>query len=208
VKDSLIGEAKRKLRRTILKLRNKLSLKERQIASRAIARKLSGTPEYHGSKTLMFYANCGSEVITDGMIAKAIKDSKRVVLPAVKKGKDSLCAYEVRDPKADCIIADFGIRQPDARQCARVTPAEIGLVIVPGVAFDETGARLGFGKGYYDRWLRNFSISKRIGVCFERQLVKKLPLAGHDALMGSIITEKRVIKAKPLPTKKGVNKNV
>jgi 5-formyltetrahydrofolate cyclo-ligase len=194
VKDFQIGEAKTKIRRTILKKRDRIDIKSRKDKSLKIGRRLRGLREYITSKTVMFYASFGSEVITDGIIMRALKDKKKVVLPVVDVKKGALCAYVINEPRADCKRSAFGIREPDTKKCRAVLKRDIDLVIVPGVSFDLNGSRLGFGKGFYDRWLKVFERSKRIGVCFEEQLVKKLPSASHDTPVGSIVTEKRILR--------------
>jgi 5-formyltetrahydrofolate cyclo-ligase len=208
VKDFQVGEEKIKIRRSILQKRNKIGIKSRKDKSIEISRRVRGLSGYKKAKVVMFYANIGSEVITDYMISNAIDDGKKVVLPVSDITKGTICAHRVSGTGTDCKRSAFGIREPDTKKCRPVYPGDIDLVIIPGVAFDTSGVRLGFGKGFYDRWLKKFKKSKRIGLCFESQLVKRLPFAKHDTRVGSIVTEKRSVKTKPAMDTKGASTNV
>lgn len=143
----------------------------------------------------MAYLSCGSELETDGLIRMIIADRKTAALPVVNPAR----AGHMSAAAVTCIVADiaagsFGIREPKGT-CAAVQPENIDLVIVPGIAFDNRGHRLGYGRGYYDRWLEAVPLDRRWGLCFEEQLVERLPNGIHDLPVAGIITEARLIRA-------------
>jgi 5-formyltetrahydrofolate cyclo-ligase len=126
----------------------------------------------------MAFASMPSEPDTDGLWARLAHDGKVLVLPRLVDvalvpalGGDGLVA------------AVWGIREPRG---AAVDPATIDLVVVPGVAFTEAGARLGHGKAYYDRFLAGLAAAK-VGVCFDEQLVDELPMEPHDVWLDHVV---------------------
>lgn len=136
----------------------------------------------------MFFASFRSEVETEGMIRRAIRSGKRVVLPKVA-GKE-LALYEIKDFDSDVATGAWGIPEPKP-----LTPAGLGdidLMIVPGAAFDEQGNRLGYGAGFYDKLLPAFR-GTTVALTFEAQIRKSLPAEKHDVPIKKIVTEKRVI---------------
>ena len=176
------------------------------VRSREIVRRLWRVPVFLAAKTIMLYASAGSEVSTDAVIESALKRGKKVVLPRVDKKTGKLCAQLVTDMTADCAPGSFGVREPHAVRCPVVSPRNIDVVVVPGLAFGRDGSRLGHGKGFYDAWLRGIPAEKRIGIAFDNQVVSTLPAEAHDSIVSTIVTEKRVIKTetvkKPVKTPK------
>jgi 5-formyltetrahydrofolate cyclo-ligase len=152
----------------------------------------------------MFYASCDYEVVTDGMIKAALKAGKRVVVPLVNKAEErTMSAVAVTDLQKDLCIGTFGVREP--LESKAVEPGSIDLVIVPAIAFDFRGHRLGYGKGYYDTWLQRFPIEKRIGLAYELQVVERLPFDGNDLPVGVIVTEMRTLRTKSLKVMRKVS---
>lgn len=182
---------KEKIRRRILKLRNSLSPKERREKSKRIKEKLFTLFEFKTAKIVLLYAAKGSEVETKEIIQEALFSGEKVGLPITKE-KDLLFSqilnYEELSPST------FGILEPKKKY--RPLPLKrIDLVIVPGIAFDIKGNRIGFGRGFYDRFLSK--IPKRIlkiGLAFELQVISEsFPRNRRDVALNKIITEKRVI---------------
>jgi 5-formyltetrahydrofolate cyclo-ligase len=150
---------------------------------------------YRQAKTVMFFVTHGSEIATERMIERAWKDGKKVVVPLVDKTADVLRGACIASLCRDLAPGAYGVREPIPGRCRFVKKKDIDLVVVPGVAFDMTGHRLGYGKGYYDRWLKGFAIRQRLGLCFDFQVVERLPHGGHDQQVGSIVTDRRMIVA-------------
>ena len=135
-------------------------------------------PQYRDATTVMAFAGMSSEPDTDGLFARLERDGKRLVLPRIVGG-----LIEPALVGGATVPAMWGIHEP---QGSTVDPTVIDLVIVPGVAFTATGARLGHGKAYYDRFLPTTS-AFTVGACFDEQLVDELPLEPHDVLVDLVI---------------------
>ena len=103
-------------------------------------------------------------------------------------------AVLIRDPDRDLFPGFKGIREPDPDSLRQLSADDLDLIIVPGVAFDSSGNRLGMGKGYYDRFLKHLRPSAlKIALAFENQIVASIPWDDNDIKMDMIITEERVI---------------
>jgi len=196
-------EKKRKLRQEFLKKRDSLSRGEIKSKSEKIEKKLFSLPEFQRAKTVMFYVSFRSEVETEKMIRNALKLKKKIVIPVVHGEK--IVVSEIKNLKKELIKRSFGIKEPKKEFRRRVNQKEIDLVVVPGVVFDKRGGRLGYGKGYYDRFLRSKSIRPRmsrshqcalIGLAFDLQIARKIPLVKKDVKVDKIVTESRIIDCK------------
>lgn len=136
-------------------------------------------PEYRAAHTVMAFVGAKGEPDTDGLFARLAADGKRLVLPRVEGH-----ALVVGDGAAPRVTSAFGISEP---QGPAIDPAEVQLVIVPGLAFTVDGARLGYGGGYYDRFLAAHS-APSVGVCFAEQLVDELPTDAHDVRVHRVVS--------------------
>ena len=185
---------KQTIRQEILSQRDNQAPDEIEAKSRKIAQRLFGLPEFKKAGVVMFYLSFKSEVKTEKMIEKALRLKKRVVIPVVKKGKKGMLIAELKDQKKDLTVGDYGILCPK-KTCLRPVDQEIiDLVIVPGAVFDERCHRLGYGKGFYDRFLsRRENKVTAVGLCFNLQVVSKVPEAKHDKQLDKVITESRII---------------
>ena len=185
---------KNKLRYEYLKKRDKIEPFLRYTYSTMILSKIKKMKEYEDSKIVMFYLSYGSEVITDMMINEFLSDGKEVAVPVIQNPGDGIMTAVKIDKLEDCIDKVYGIRQPEFNEDDVVAGNEIDLILVPGIAFDTNGYRIGYGKGYYDRWLKGTDVSKRVGIAFEVQLIEKIPNGKYDLPVGRVLTEKRVIE--------------
>lgn len=159
-----------------------------------VKEKLFSLDEFEESKTLSLYVAIDNEVGTIDMIRDALDRGKRVTVPCTRGRDKSLLLSEVRDVEKELTPQKLGILEPK-KEYLRVVPYnEIDLMIVPGVAFDEEGGRLGYGGGYYDKLLTNLNRSIRtVGLAFELQMVEKVPQGSHDVFVDKIVTERRII---------------
>lgn len=182
------------IRRELLARRDSLGLEYRREKSALIAARLKEQPEYLAAGAVLFYVSFRSEVATRGMIESALKDAKRVFVPKVDRKAHRLKIYEIKDPARDLESGYMGIYEPVEGFCREVDPAGADLVVLPGVGYDETGRRLGYGGGYYDRLLETLKPgTSLIGLAFEAQVVEEIPSEEHDRKVSKIITETRVI---------------
>jgi 5-formyltetrahydrofolate cyclo-ligase len=176
----------------MLKKRDKLSKRQINEKSHLIAKALLKLPDFRSAEMVMFYAAKSREVDTWKMIAKALC-SKRIALPVTEKATGKITPYEITSLNKDLKAGAFGVYEPQKELCGIISDKEIDLVIVPGIAFDRKGNRLGYGKGCYDRWLKNIPPEKRIAIAFSEQLLEKVPVNKKDVKVCKIITEKEII---------------
>ncbi len=148
---------------------------------------------FKGAQTVMFFLSFGSEVNTFPIIDKALKLGKRVVVPKTIPDRREMIPSLLLDLSADLEPGLKGILEPKASSLRPVPAKEIDLVVVPGVAFDSYGNRLGYGGGYYDRF---FQLLKEntplVALAFAGQLVEEVPINPHDKKVGVLITEEKI----------------
>ncbi len=180
----MISIEKKLLREETLKKRNSQSQYSIQNKSKKILDR--ATPILKDAKSIFTYISMNREVDTLNLIEKYIKQ-KTIIVPYVKNRL--IYVSELKDIN-DLKVGKYGILEPS--QIIQPKTYEIDVSLVPGVAFDQKGNRVGFGKGYYDRILKKIKGIK-IGLCFDFQIKEKLPYSSHDVRMDTIITEKRKI---------------
>ncbi len=192
-------EEKKKLRRQILQLRNELTMDERSKKSEIICQKLYEMPYYKQAEILLAFVNYQSEVITIPLIEKAISEGKKVFCPKVIG--EEMEFYEIK-AISELLEGYRGIKEPEAIAEKLYVPeahkASV-LMLMPGVAFDRNRYRIGYGKGFYDRYLEKYEKYKQrmttIALAFSCQMVEKVPVQPHDIRPDVIITEKERILA-------------
>jgi 5-formyltetrahydrofolate cyclo-ligase len=173
------NDKKEEIRKKILSLRNGLDNEWIRDISIKIEKRLFEDRDFLESKNIMFYDAFEKEVQTREMIKRAVDMKKRIFLPITDFKNKNLLISEITDKNES---------QKNASE------NEIDMVIVPGVAFDESGSRIGFGKGFYDRFLKGLSKNvKTIGLAFDFQVAGKIPVDSHDFIIDKVITEKRII---------------
>ena len=173
---------KQALRQQMLERRNALSTAEITSRSIRVQGLLLASKEFNTAKIVGAYYAFGTEVKTDMVIERARSLGKQIALPSVEG--DSLTFYELSSAK-DLVKGRFGIMEP-----LPYAPVDekIDLLVVPGIAFDKKGNRLGYGKGYYDKYLAKRTIVS-IGFGYSFQLLEDLPRSPHDEQLDAIITE-------------------
>jgi len=183
---------KEALRKAVLAARARLAPEERERASREALRRLVALQEFARAGTVGLYAPLGSEIDPLALAAPEAFPDRRFAFPRMVEGERALtfaiCAAEELVPGA------LGTREPPAR-AAPLALAELDLVLVPGVAFDLQGGRLGRGRGYYDALLASLSPrTRRLGLLFEVQLVARVPREPHDRPLDGLVTEARSVR--------------
>lgn len=165
--------------------------------SRHILGRLTALPEYVRARTLMFYLDVRHEVRTRWFVPTAWNQRKRVVVPCCEEGEIELYRLDGFD---ELLPGTMGVLELKAelrgRPDRKVAPSQLDLIVVPGLAFDHRGGRLGYGKGYYDRLLHQVRPdAMKVAVCFECQLSSKIPVLPHDIHMDVVVTESAVYQA-------------
>jgi len=181
-------KSKLSLRKQVAEARDSLSLKARESKSSEIEERLFLLREFKSAAAIMFFASFRSEVETLPMIRHSLAVGKRIILPKVN-GED-LRLFEIHDVDKDLSQGTWGI--PEPREIYPVTILDVDFMIVPGVAFDLNGNRLGYGAGYYDRILPLYK-KETVALAFEIQIVPEVPISALDIPVKKIVTEKRTI---------------
>jgi 5-formyltetrahydrofolate cyclo-ligase len=195
---SLIAQHKQALRRTMQQRRTALSAGERAHASAAASARLTSLPELGAAVAeracIAGYAATPIELDPAPALADLSRGGGRVAYPRVTTGTPRLRLH-VGDP-GGLLPGRFGILEPDVAW-PEVSPDELAVVIVPGLAFDGRGRRLGFGGGYYDELLGSLPSEKKpfvVGLGYDFQVVDDCPAEAHDAHLDAVVTEARVLR--------------
>lgn len=185
---------KQRIRKKVLEGRKALPEKWILAKSHLIAERLFELPKFKRSHTVMFYVSQGSEVNTHQMIKDALQGGRRVAVPVSRSEGRKLLPVIILDLDRELSPGSRGVLEPVLKKERILDPAEIDLVILPGVAFDIRGNRLGRGHAYYDNFLKETPPKvAKIALAFERQIVHNIPPAPHDVPVDKVVTEKRVI---------------
>lgn len=183
-----LQEAKKRLRRDMLGRRRNLSAAEKAARSEQIANWFCAWPIYRASRTIMLYLEMPDEPQTELMIRDALSRGKRVCVPLLGKTYGEMAAAEITSLD-DLIIGKLGLKMPNPDKARLVLATDIDLVVVPAVAFDRDGNRLGMGAGYYDRFLEQNHDSVLLGITWTCQLADNIPCEEHDIQMQYLLTE-------------------
>ena len=185
-----IYKMKEKLRKEIKEKRRKQTKEDNRKKSKEIKEKLFSLSEYKDAGTVLFYVSYDGEVNTWEMIKEALND-KKVIVP-ISNIEDETLSLSVLDSWDDLELGSYDILEPKKEYIRKIIVDKIDLIIVPGVAFDLSGNRMGHGKGYYDKLLEKTK-AITVGLAFEFQLFENIPREPHDKPVDIIITEKQII---------------
>ena len=177
---------------------NRKDQPDKEATSRLIVQKFLDLPEYAAAQTVMFYVDVRTEVKTREFLSIAVQHGKKIVVPYCIEGELELFWLQDMD---ELSVGMYKILEPKMELRGlpeeRVQPEELDLVMVPGVAFDRTGARMGHGFGYYDKLLEHTRLSTPlIALAYECQLFEEIPTAPHDIFMDKVITEAAIYEGR------------
>ena len=181
-------QEKVELRKVILKLRRSQNEDERSAKSALIMKHLKLMPIFQKAKKVACYYSQDGEVDTQCLIDQLLNAGKTVFLPRIECEKAVMVPFSNR---SELIQGAYGIMEPMGN-IIELAHEHIDVWIVPGVAFDKKGFRLGYGAGYYDHLLMDVDRIRTVGLSFEFQLVHRVPTGRWDKQLGWIITEKKV----------------
>jgi 5-formyltetrahydrofolate cyclo-ligase len=182
--------AKRELRARMRSVRNVLPQAARAARSAAVVARVLELPEFARAQTVISFSAIQKEVDPAEVLVRALALGKRVGLPCVVE--DRLVLREQTDPSA-LEPGAFGVLEPPA-SAAIIDPQTVGLVLVPGLAFDTRGHRIGYGRAFYDRLLPLLPHAFRVGIGFDFQLVPELPNEEHDIALQCVISDARCLR--------------
>ena len=203
--EALRAFAKEALRKRLAALRRTPLAEARAAHGVAMSKQLIAHPAFDAAKTILAYAALRFEIDPQGVIEEAWRRGKAVALTRMLPESRALTLHLYRAGDA-LVESGFVVREPlpDAPQ---VAPTDVDLVLVPGLAFDARGQRLGYGQGYYDRLLPALTRAQRVGLAFELSLLAEVPNAAHDEPVDYIVTERRVLSCVPARGLDGMPEN-
>ncbi|ACV64227.1 5-formyltetrahydrofolate cyclo-ligase [Desulfofarcimen acetoxidans DSM 771] len=187
--------SKSELRKRVMEDRKAIPAAEAKEKSDIIQQRVLSMDEYAKASTIMLYLDFRNEVQTDKIIIDALSKGKRISIPVSDVATKRLTPSQIMDYPGDLTEGTYGILEP-RQECIRpLEPEDLDLIIVPGVAFDEECNRLGYGAGFYDRFLpRTRPGTVFIALAFEMQIHAKVYQQSHDCPVHYVVTENRVIK--------------
>jgi 5-formyltetrahydrofolate cyclo-ligase len=189
-----ISDEKVQIREDIANTISALSENEINEKTVAVENRLFEFANFLESKIALLYVNQIPEVPTKSIIAKSYSYNKIVVLPVFDPESFKMKLMKVDSTEQELILGPRGVLEPDASKCKVVPMDRIDIAIIPGLAFDEKGGRIGSGTGYYDRLIPRLAITTRkVALTFEEQIVPQIPMESHDKYVDIIITDKRII---------------
>lgn len=186
-------ERKKEIRQKMLALRRALSASEKEEKSRALTGNLISLKAYQEARRILTYLAMPGEADLDPLIRRALADGKEVYVPVCLPEKQ-MEAGRLLDME-HFVKGPYGLRDLP-KGYSTISPEEIDLVLVPGVAGSPDGTRLGMGAGYYDRYLSKVPYEKRVLVLWDFQVVEELPSEPFDQFMAAIVTDTDIIITK------------
>lgn len=181
---------KNELRKDYKKIRN--DIKNKVKLSFQISDNLFNSEIYNNAESVFCYSSFGSEVDTTDIILNSLARNKTVALPVCKDKNGNMDFYKINS-FSDLIEGAYGILEPNTNICEKINSTEKTLITVPAVIFDKKGYRIGYGKGYYDRYLKNFN-GISVGLCYNECIVDEVPIGEFDQKVDFIDCENFLIK--------------
>ena len=195
-------QAKAAIRERLLSERRAVEDAVRDAWSAAIVDRLEGLPVWREADVVHTYVGAiEGEVATRDLVRRALADGKRVVCPRVRWRPPRLESWAIGSLD-DLVESRRGLWEPDTSKAEPVTAGELDVVIVPGLAFDRRGWRIGFGAGLYDRFLSAVE-APRVALAFSLQLQESLPVEPHDEPVDWIVTEGETIACRAIREQSG-----
>ncbi|MCH5298608.1 MAG: 5-formyltetrahydrofolate cyclo-ligase [Ruminococcus sp.] len=186
-----LKQKKNEIRSKYKKLRDNLPSDKKAEADNAIAERLLSLPEYESAEVVLAFVSKDIEVDTRRIISKSLKNGKKVAVPRCNVEETTIDYYFITSYD-DLESGYYGLLEPNPEKCEKLHSFEGALCVVPGLVFDREGYRIGFGKGYYDRFIIDFS-GVTVGVCYSRCIEDKLPRGFYDRPIDIVITERYMI---------------
>lgn len=184
-----IREYKKSLRAECKKLRKSMDAESKAARDNDIFKRITASAAYCSADIILTYVSTDIEVDTHKLIAQAIADGKRVAVPRCIDGTRDMDFYFIKSPD-DLEPGSFGVLEPAPEKCVKAYAFETALCIIPGLAFDMHGYRLGYGKGYYDRFLSAHPRLVKMGICYCSCTCNELIHGRFDVSADLLVTEK------------------
>ena len=192
---SLASSEKKRIRQESREQVKSIGAELRRKLSDRVTEVLTGRAEWKKAEKILGYLSLPDELDLRGALQQAIREGKTVTLPRYSAAEGNYCAAVVEGAMESLKVGAFGIPEPD-RDARCIALNRLDFVLVPGVAFDLNGYRLGRGKGFYDRLLAEVT-GVKCGVALDEQVIRTLPVEPHDIAMNFIVTPSRWISIRP-----------
>ena len=177
------------IRQDMRRKRDAMTLDDVLNSSRAIEDRLFANKEFSSCQNVLFFLPFGNEVRTDEIIMRSLNDRKKVYVPRLIKRERRMEVCEITDMDQEFELGSYDIREPSRKNSKVVSPANVDAVIAPGLAFDRSGARIGYGGGYFDWLFKQLPEGAlRLGVAYDFQVVDSIPQDSWDEKVQTIIT--------------------
>lgn len=184
----MIDALKKKIRKEILEKLHNIDKEEKKKRVKILKEKLFSLAEFKKAKCVMFYVSKHYEIDTHEMIDESIAMGKKIVVPITLKEENTLRLSELRDREKELIKGHYGIHQPGEKHIKPVPLSEVDVMVIPGIAFDKYGHRLGHGGGYFDRFLHRAPANLvTVGLAFDFQVLDELPRHDTDIPVNKIL---------------------
>ncbi|SDE60124.1 5-formyltetrahydrofolate cyclo-ligase [Sporomusa acidovorans] len=184
-------DAKQELRKNILAVRRSMSKEAVAAGSSRLAEHIRTWPVYQAAKNIMLYLAMPDEPHLDKVISHALAAGKTLCVPFMHATRGLMDAAVIKNLD-DLVVGQFNLLTPNPATLKLLEPRELDLIIVPGVAFDKAGRRLGMGAGYYDRFLPKATKAELIGAAWAAQILEKVPTDEHDRPVNYLVTEEGI----------------
>jgi 5-formyltetrahydrofolate cyclo-ligase len=185
---------KRELRAKYRKIREDLPLAEKQRYDKQIFERFIACDFYKNAKTILCFVSTPLEVDTIRLINRALADKKTVAVPKCLNLEGKMDFYIIHSLN-DLEKSTFSLLEPDIKKSKKLKNFKNSICVLPGFAFDKDGYRIGFGKGYYDRFLNKYD-GKKIAVCYNNCITNQLPRGRYDVAADYIVTPKYILTTK------------
>ncbi|ERJ10902.1 5-formyltetrahydrofolate cyclo-ligase [Haloplasma contractile] len=188
-------ERKKMIRQMIMYNRDVIDQQERLSMDQSVFERLTNSKEFNDAESIFIFVSFRSEVDTHRIIQKAIDLGKRVCVPKIEKKSEGMTPYQIQS--LDQLEEGYyGVLEPKYG-CELCDKETIDLIIMPGLAFDAKGGRVGYGGGFYDHFINSMETSvRKLAIAYDFQVLDKVPMGENDQLVDQIITDQRVIDCK------------
>lgn len=189
-----VKDKKRDVIQEIIGKIENFSDEDRQKKQDAVEERLFDFANFIESKVALLYLRRRSEVDTISIIKRSMDKGKKIVLPLVDREKSKTTLYKIENLKDDLRMGPNDCLEPDPDRCKPVPPDQIDIAVVPGLAFDEKGGRIGILDNFYDRFIARLPMTTRkVAIAFEEQVISQVPADSRNKFIDIIITDRRTI---------------
>ncbi|MBW1643067.1 MAG: 5-formyltetrahydrofolate cyclo-ligase [Deltaproteobacteria bacterium] len=189
-----LQEKKIEIRNDFKTMIGKISDKDLSKRTKLIENNLFELANFLESSIALLYMGKEGEVASNSILERCFELKKIVVLPAFNNEQYDMKLMKVDNLKTDLMLGKRGVLEPNINRCKIVPIESIDIAIIPGLAFDEKGGRVGTGEGYYDRFIPKLSnTTRKVALALDKQIIQQVPMDSHDKHVDIIVTDERII---------------